>query len=333
MGTAQGLSQEAGTSIRRQRMHFKPPRQHGVLPLRRACAVVWTLLAVGASGVGQTAAGPPTDAAGVVRRAVASRLAADAAHQSVRFVLHKQDERHNITQEIIETPQGDVALLVGVNGGPLSPAGRAAERTRLETLDANPEYQEHRHRREQDDATRVRNLLGLLPEAFVYHYDSTVACDVKTQPVVPVPGVAAPSSTGAAATAQCFHMTFSPKKNWDPPNLEARVLKGMAGEIWIESSNERLWRLKGHLIEDVDFGWGIVGRLDQGGTIDLEQTRVGDTDWELTRMKLNFTGRALMVKALSFRTNEEMGQIEAVPAGTDYHKAIKVLEAGQPGAP
>jgi hypothetical protein len=315
-------------------MYLQLPRQYAALPLGRIGAIVWALVAMAALGWGQSAAAPPTDAAAVVRRAVASRLAADAAHQPVRFVLHKQDERRNITQEIIETPQGDVALLVGVNGGPLSAAGRAAERTRLDTLDANPENQEHRHRREQEDEARVTNLLGLLPDAFVYHYDSTVACNVTTQPVVPVPGVAAPSnSTNVTSTAQCYHMTFTPKKDWDPPNLEAKVLKGMAGEIWIETSNVRLCRLKGHLIDDVDFGWGIVGRLDKGGTVYLEQTRIGDTDWELTRMKLNFTGRALMVKSLSYRINEEMGEYEPVPAGMDYHKAIKALKAGQPGAP
>lgn len=292
------------------------------------------MTAAGIGQTGQAAAGPPADAAAVVRRAVASRLAADAAHQPVRFVLHKQDERHNVTQEIIETPQGDVALLVGVNGSPLSANGRAAERARLETLDLNPENQEHRHRREQDDAARVTNLLRLLPDAFVYHYDSTVACDVTTQPVVPVPGSASTANSGGSgASAQCYRMTFTPKPDWDPPNLEAKVLKGMAGEIWIETSDERLCRLKGHLIADVDFGWGIVGRLDQGGTIDLEQTRIADKDWELTRMKLNFTGRALMVKTLSYKINEELGAYERVPAGTDYHKAIKVLEAGQPGAP
>ncbi len=303
------------------------------LPLGRAGVVVWALLVVAGTGFAQNAPGPPTDAAAVVRRAVASRMAMDAAHHPVRFVLHKQDDRRNVTQEIIETPQGDVALLVGVNGNALSANGRAAERARLENLDANPDLQEHRHRREQDDADRVTNLLKLLPDAFVYHYDSTVACDVTTQPVVLVPGVAAPIAPGTGEASQCYHMTFTPKPDWDPPNLEAKVLKGMAGEIWIETSDERLCRLQGRLIEDVDFGWGIVGRLDQGGTIDLEQTRIGDKDWELTRMKLNFTGRALMVKTLSYKINEEMGEYERVPAGTDYHRAIKVLEAGQPGGP
>src|ERR1700679_1560143 len=131
-------------------MVFELPRQHDALPLGRIGAVLWALLAMTAVGWGQNAAAPPVDPAGVVRRAGARRLAAGAAHQPVRFVLHKDDERRNITQEIIETPQGDVALLVGVNGGPLSAAGRAAERTRLDTLDAHPENQEHRHRREQE---------------------------------------------------------------------------------------------------------------------------------------------------------------------------------------
>jgi hypothetical protein len=72
-----------------------------------------------------------------------------------------------------------------------------------------------------------------------------------------------------------------------------------------------------------------VGRLDKGGTVFLEQTQIGDKDWELTRMKLNMTGKALLVKPLSFRVNEEMAHFAPVPPGTDYHAAIKLLEAGQ----
>src|ERR1700721_1709968 len=70
---------------------------------------------------------PAMDATAVVRRAVANRFAADAIPQPEQFALHKQDERHNITQKIIETPQGDVALLVGVNGLALTAQARQAE--------------------------------------------------------------------------------------------------------------------------------------------------------------------------------------------------------------
>lgn len=278
----------------------------------------------------QASPSSPTDTDALIRHAVENRIAEDKAHQPLRFVLHKQDERHNITQKIIETPQGDVALLVAVNGSPIGPLGRQAERKRLDALDAHPEVQAHRQRREQEDAARVDTLLRLLPDAFTYSYQDTVPCDVTTPPNIPLPGSPAAAAATAPQPEQCWHMTFTPNPKWDPPNIEAKVLTGMAGEIWIEAADDRLYRLNAHLVEDVDFGWGIVGRLDKGGTIFLEQTRIGDRDWELTRMQMNLTGKALMVKPLSYRINEELSGFVRVPPGTDYHKAIGMLEAEQP---
>jgi hypothetical protein len=300
------------------------------MPFRLLCAIFPALLLLSPSAV-QTDAAPPPDAAALVRRAIANRVAEDAAHQPMRFVLHKQDEKHNITQEIAETPQGDVAILVAVNGAPLSAEGQQTERTRLDALDAHPETQEHRHKREEADQARVSKLLHELPDAFLYHYDSTVPCNVTALPSVPAPGFTGQPESGGAA-AQCYHMTFTPNPNFDPPDIESKILRGMAGEVWIEASAERLCRLNAHLVEDVDFGWGIVGRLDKGGTVSLEQTEIGPKEWELTRMKLDMTGRALMVKPLSFRVNEEMAHFAAMPPGTDYHAAIKMLEGGPAGA-
>jgi hypothetical protein len=312
-------------------MAFITPRQPRLLLLQLIFAVFPGILLT-VQSLAQTAAAPPIDAEAVVRRAIANRFAEDATHKPIRFVLHKQDERHNTTQEIVETPQGDVARLVAVNGTALSAAGEQAERTRLGNLDAHPEYQEHRRKREQADEARVDMLLRELPDAFIYRYDSTVPCDVTTQPTVPAPGYAAQPET-SSATAQCYHLTFTPNPSFDPPNIESKVFRGMAGDVWIETSAERLCRLNAHLIEDVDFGWGIVGRLDKGGTVFLEQTRIGPKDWELTRMKMNMTGKALMVKPLSFRVNEEMAHFAPVPPGTDYHAAIRLLEDGPPGTP
>ena len=49
----------------------------------------------------------------------------------------------------------------------------------------------------------------------------------------------------------------------------------MAGEIWIDPVKLRVVRLEGHLQQDVDFGWGILGRLNKGGWIVIEQADVG----------------------------------------------------------
>jgi hypothetical protein len=324
--------------IRPRDFRFRHNFMHCSLSRRPNRSPQWLFFAIipallpGFRGFAQTGQPPGFDATAVVRRSVANRFAADASHQPLRFALHKQDEHHNVTQEIVETPQGDVALLVAVNGGALSAVGREAERNRLDLLDQHPENQEHRRKREAADSARVDELLKLLPDAFLYRYVSTIPCSVTVPPEVPIPGVAAAAAPAAQVPASdCYHMTFKPNPHFDPPNIEAKILRGMAGEIWIEKSNERLFRLTARLIDDVDFGWGIVGRLDKGGTVYLEQTEIGNKDWELTRMKLSLTGKALMVKPLSFRINEELGNFGSVPPGTDYHKAIQMLESAQPG--
>jgi hypothetical protein len=53
--------------------------------------------------------------------------------------------------------------------------------------------------------------------------------------------------------------------------VEAAILRGMAGKVRIDQAPARLTRLDAHLISNVDFGWGILGKLDEGGTIQIEQ--------------------------------------------------------------
>jgi hypothetical protein len=255
-------------------------------------------------------------------------MTAEAARHPQRFVLHKKDDRHDYTQAVIETRQGDVALAIAANGAPLNPDLRQTQIDRLNNLDAHPDLQEHRHKREQEDNARVNKLMRLLPDAFVYHYDSTVPCTVVVPPWVAIPGEPTPPPPGTPVpSAQCYHLTFTPNPAWNPPDLESKIMRGMAGEVWIETSQERLTRLNAHLIADVDFGWGVIGRLDKGGTIFLEQTEMEGNDWELTRMKLDLTGKALLVKTLSYHLTQEMARYSPVPADLDYHKAIQMLES------
>ncbi len=303
------------------------PRRLLILPF--LCAVAW-LLSGAPSASSQTEPSAAFDAAALVRRAVNNHMAAEATHRPQRFVLHKKDDKRDYTQEIIQTRQGDVAISIAANGAPLTPISRQFQIDRLNNLAAHPDLQDHRQKREQEDNARVDKLMRLLPDAFLYHYDSTVPCTVAVPPYVAMPGEPPPPPADAPApAAECYHLTFTPKPNWNPPDIEAKIMRGMAGEVWIEKSQERLTRLNARLINDVDFGWGIIGHLDKGGTIYLEQTETSPNDWELTRMNLNFTGKALMVRSLSFHITEEMARYAPVPQGLDYRKAIQMLESEQ----
>lgn len=242
----------------------------------------------------------------LVRRAVENDL---NTHEKLnfRFVLRKQDTKGTTTKEIIETRDGDVARLIAVGDKPLPAEANQAELDRLNNLLAHPEVQEHRHKREQQDAGRADELVQVLPNAFVYKF----------------------TGLGEGPTGPVYKLSFEPNKKFEPPDYEARVFHGMAGELWIDQQQERVVRFDAHLTDDVEFGWGVLGRLFKGGTIMVEQADVGNHHWEQTHLRLDLTGKELLVKDLVERTTEDASNFQQVPNSWTYKDAIRELENNQ----
>jgi hypothetical protein len=84
------------------------------------------------------------------------------------------------------------------------------------------------------------------------------------------------------------------------------------------------------LQQDTNYGWGILGRLDKGGWIVLEQANVGGQQWRIVRFKMQMNLRVLF-KNRNIDTMEEMTQYAPVPVGLDYRQAIQMLRADAGG--
>jgi hypothetical protein len=262
------------------------------------------LLLAFVAGAGSASAQTPE--ASLVKRALASELQSsqDTQHP-MRYRLHKTSPRLSTTKEIFETKDGAVARLVAINERPLSAIDAQKEQDRLDALKADPGRQRHRKQSEDDDLARVSKVLRALPIAFTYRYVG--------------PG------DGPAGKVEKF--AFEPDPTFDPPDLETEVLTAMTGEIWIDASQERVARLEGHLTRDVDFGWGILGRLNKNGWIVIEQNDVGNHIWRIVHFQMAMTGR-IVVKTKSFDTTEEETNFTPVPAGLGYAQAIQLLKSG-----
>ena len=163
---------------------------------------------------------------------------------------------------------------------------------------------DHRQEREQGDTERARKVMRALPDAFNYQF------------------------AGVVDTAQgpSYRFSFQPNPNFDPQDLEAQVLKGMAGELWIDVAQKRVTRLEGKRIHDVDYGWGILGKLDQGGTLLLEQADIGNHCWRTTHMVLVMNARVLL-KTIKLDTTLELSQFSPVATGMSYQQAIQMLQS------
>jgi hypothetical protein len=78
--------------------------------------------------------------------------------------------------------------------------------------------------------------------------------------------------------------------------------------------------------ENLDFGYGILGRLYKGGWFQLQRTQVSEADWKTERLEVHMSGRALLVKSFARETSERRGGFAAVPAGMNLAQGASLLD-------
>ena len=241
----------------------------------------------------------------LVRRVLSTEISASANESNpMQYSLRKSSPRFSTTKLIVETKDGDVARLIAINDRPLTPTEVQAEQARLQTLATDPRLQRHRQERERNDAERVHKIISALPEAFLYQFSGIV-----NTPQGP-----------------SYRLTFQPNPDFNPQDLEAQVLKAMAGELWIDVAEQRVTRLQCRRLHSVDYGFGILGKLEEGGTLLLEQADVGNHQWRTTHMVMVMNARVFL-KTIKLDTTLELSQFSPVIAGMDYRQAIEILEA------
>jgi hypothetical protein len=276
-------------------------------PIRVGAAILLGL-AWGPAGAHAQGSTPVPDS-GLALRALSNELKAaqDGSHP-MEYQLRKMTPRLTSTKQIVETKDGAVARLVSINDADPSAADRQKDEARLDALLADPGRQRKRKQSEQDDTGRALKVLRALPKAFLFDYAST--------------------DTSGPATVVRF--TFKPNPKFNTNDMELLILTAMSGTLTVDTAHERVLRLEGHLQREVDIGWGLIGHLDRGGWIIIDQADVGSDAWRIVRLQMAMSGRVFF-KSRSFDTTEEESHFSPVAVGMTYQQAIQMLRAGQNG--
>ena len=262
-----------------------------------------TFLVAGAPGYAQQ--NPPLDVQDLVRRASQNEIKANNTVQKYfMYRDHNQYKNHSITKAVIETPQGGLARTIAINGQPLTPEQRAKDDQKLQKFANDSEARRKREESSKEEDQRDQLMLTSLPDAFLYTYAGTER---------------APNGD------DLVHLTFKPNPNFSPPNHETRVYVGMQGDLFIDRTAMRIAKIDGTLFKDVDFGWGILGRLYKGGKFLIEQRDVGSGKWETVRQTLQFNGKVLMVKPLTIWSTETATDFRPVPSNLTVAQALDLL--------
>ncbi len=271
--------------------------------LNKTCGVFWLLAA--ASGAVSLSAQqspltmPPSQ---LVREVVYNELHDHERHGYWRYTIERHSQQGTRVEEQLETAEGPITILDRNNGRQLNAAERQAEQERLNHL-LNSASEQARHRQDfVADEQRIGRIVALLPDAFLYEY--------------------------AGEENGCYRLRFRPNPDYPARSIEARIFHAMSGELWVSARYKRLARLDGHLEENVDFGYGILGRLYKGGWFRLQRTQVSATDWKTEHLEVHMNGRAMLFKTIARETSEARGGFAPVPPGISLAQGVAMLDQG-----
>jgi hypothetical protein len=247
----------------------------------------------------------------LVRKAVRNEITASrATNDRFMFRSTKTTPKGSTTKLFVESQEGTAGLVVAYNGKSLTPDQRRTEKARVERFLNNPAELKKKRKQEREDEERTLRIMRAIPDAFLFEY----AGEEQGSEGIGRPG------------DPLVQLKFRPNPRYEPPSREEQVLTGMQGTLMVDAARYRIASIDGTLFREVNFGWGILGHLDRGGHFLVQQREIGDNRWEVSRMTLDFTGKALLVKNLVIRSTEVFSDFKRVPPDLTFAQALELLE-------
>ena len=262
---------------------------------RLISALVLTVCIV---AIAQDQSSPPP-AAELINEVVANELMDRVQQRKWLYLIDKREGMQTFTEEQVDTKDGPIYRLLAIDGIPLSPDQRQQDNARMDGLLLDPSRQLKLKQAHDQDEQKLEEMIRLMPEAFLYDYDGV--------------------------EGNLVRLKFRPNPSYNPPTHETRVLHSLAGTILIDSLQKRLAKLSGQLINRVEFGYGILGHIDTGGTIEFGRVQVGPTLWKTALINIQLSGRLMFFKTISKQEFETRSDFRAVPGNLSLLEGSQLL--------
>ncbi|HET9099951.1 MAG TPA: hypothetical protein VFN62_06135 [Acidobacteriaceae bacterium] len=203
---------------------------------------------------------------------------------------------------VVETPEGTASKLILLNGHPLTPQQRAQDEARMERVIDDPSVVAKQRKSSAHDDQQAISLMKMLPEGFLWSY--------------------AGESNGEIT------LSFRPNPAFQPPTYASRVFAAMAGTMIVDARQKRLKVLSGKLIHSVEYGWGLFGKMNQGGTFRIVRSEVAPGIWEITQTHVHIQGYMLIFKSINEQEDEITSDYKRTPSSMTLRQAVDKLKNG-----
>ena len=264
--------------------------------LRRLTIGLVLVVCMGAAARDQSVSPP---AAVLMNEVVANELTDRAQQRKWMYQIDKREGKQTLTVQQVDTKDGPFFRLIAIDGTALNPDQRQQDNVRMDRFLHDPSQQLKNKRGYDDDEQKLESLMRLLPEAFLYDYDGV--------------------------EGNLVRLKFRPNTNYNPPTYEARVAHSLAGTILIDSQQKRLAKLSGQLISKVEFGFGFLGHIDNGGTMEIGRMQVGPSQWKTALINIQLSGRLVFFKTVNKQQYETRSDYHAVSGDLSLLQASQLL--------
>jgi hypothetical protein len=200
--------------------------------------------------------------------AVQAELTASSTDKS-QWIYRSHDVApgKDVTYRAVGSREGELRRAIERWGRPLSPEASNEDMKQISEFVNDPSAQAKKKREDAHDDEQATALLKMLPRAYIW--------------------------TVVSETPDNITLAYHPDPAFDPPNMEARVMGTMAGQMVIAKNGNRIRTLRGKLVEDVKIAFGLIGRMNQGGTFDIERREIAPGIWQITETHVHIGGHAL----------------------------------------
>lgn len=237
----------------------------------------------------------------LIEKVAANEVTARQQKLNFFFVAEERSDRtggHLWKENVVETTDGPLRRLIAIDNTPLTVGAADAEQRRIDSLVSNPADFRRQNQAHKDDEARATELLQLLSSAFVLAPDGEVN--------------------------GCLRFTFQPKPDFHPSSYQERVAQEMAGTVSLKKPEDRLCSLDAKIVRPVEFGYGVLGHIDQGGHFSLERKQIDATNWKSDRISVHVTGRILMLKSLAQSQDVVRTEIRTIPQNLSLTQAAQM---------
>jgi len=237
----------------------------------------------------------------LVQKMAANEVAARQQRSHFFYVSEERSDRtggHLWREKVVEINDGALRRLVAIDNRPLTAAAAEAEQRRIDSLVSNPDEFRRLNQAHKDDESRAIQLLQILSSNFALTPDGEIN--------------------------GCIRFAFQPKPEFRPSSYQERIAHELVGTVSLKQPEDRLCTLDAKILRPVEFGFGLLGHIDQGGHFSLARKQVDAKNWKTDHISVHIGGRILLLKSLAQNQDAVRTEIRIVPQNLTLAQAAQL---------